>query len=281
MGTPQRKLLPMKPTGMPLDPPALFAACVTLLEEELPWGELGKLYCHEGGEDFFAPAQVDAMREAALKITADLAAALEEMEAPAEGTTAPGASLYVGAAVAELVPALCECLILGRQVRLVNLPGPEVTLINAALGRVEKQLEKEGAWGTTARLPRLAIDTHAVDKLRFDHLWIASVLTDPQAFPALHDELYDLLPRKGKEPVEDEKTPTGKGNLHAERKQARDLLRKFVSRVDAPGVLTTSDEEIELLRIAFEERGLTLKAQRPARLSAIVGDPIRSYRINN
>ena len=271
----------MNPTGTPLDPAALFAACLTLMEEELPWEELGKLYCHEGGETFFEPAQVEAMREAALKITADLAAALEEMEAPAGGSPAPGSSLYVGAAVAELVPAFCESLILGRQVRLVNLPGPEVSLINAALGRVEKRLEADGALGTGPKLPRLEVDTHATDKLRFDHLWISSVLTDPQAFPALHDELYDLLPRKGKEPVEDEKTPTGKGNLHAERKQARDLLRKFVSRVDAPGVLTTSDEEIELLRVAFEERGLSLKALRPARLSAIVGDPIRSYRIKS
>ena len=108
---------------------------------------------------------------------------------------------------------------------------------------------------------------------------VRRVLSDPEAFPALHDELYDLLPRRGK-PPSDGKLPTGRGNLPAERKRARELVRRLVSRLRAPAILTTSDEEIGLLRAALEERGLRARGAARARLSAIVGDPLRSYRVD-
>ena len=260
--------------------PALhFARAVQAVEAELPWEELGARYCYEGGESFFEPDQVDAIREAGLKIAAEVAARLEEVgERRGQGSrTGPqGASLYAGAAVAELVPALCECLVLGRSVRLLNLPGPEPTLLNGALARAEASLNEALRTDEPLRLPRIETERSGIERAWFDHLWLTSVLTDPEAFPALHDSLYGLLPTSGARPFAD-KEPTRRGNLPAEEKRARELLRGLVVRVDPPAVVTTSDEELGLVRAAFEERGLRLSDPTPARLSAIVGDPLRSY----
>lgn len=275
------------------DPAVVFAEAVALVEEELPWAELGRLYCHEGGDAFFMPDQIDAIREAGLKIASEVAAAVEtatdarldaggSVSAPKPGTSgAPrraGTSLYFGAAVAELVPALCERFVLGREIRLLNLPGTEATLVNGALARAEQRLEAQRGEPLARLLPRIEVDLKALDEARFDHLWIVSVFTDPEAFPALHDDLYKLLPSK--KPMDPEgKEPTGRGNLPAERKRATQLLRKLLGRLELPGVVTTTDEEIPLVRAGLEARGLRVKSPHAARLSAIVGDPLRSYQV--
>ena len=265
------------------DPVTLFAAAVSFLEEELPWGQLGPLYCDGGGEDFFGSEAVEALREAGLKIASDLGQALEVLGEPGSaaagvaGRSGRGKSLYFGAAVAELIPAVCETILLGRSVRLINLPGPEPELINGALERAEQRLATLGS-NAGGLLPRIEINQRALERGRFDHLWVTSVFSDPEAFPALHDELYDLLPRKGSQPSAG-KVRTGRGNLPLERKRARELMRRLVARLVSPALVTTSEEELPLLESALAERGLAAAPSTRPRLSAIVGDPICSYAI--
>jgi len=229
----------------------LFAAALVELEAELDWGSLGRLYCSEGGEGFFPPEQVEAQRETGLLFAADLAAALEGVPV--------SASLYVGAAVAELIPALSEALVLGRRVVLMNLPGPEPRALNEALGRVEERLG--------ASLPRilegdLAALAPALDP-PFGHLWMTSVLSDPEAFPALHLCLYGRGDR-GRS-----------GRLETERERARALVGEILGLAAPRARLTTTDEELGIVREICAARDLRLVVPRTARLSAIVGDAVR------
>lgn len=231
--------------------PILFA-----LEEELRWEELGASYCEAGGEVFFVPEQREAIRDAGLLFASDVASALGELDSVDEP-----ASLYVGAAVAELVPALFESVVLGRRVVLHNLPGDELDELNRALASVGKRFQLE--------LPRLTSEPLEELQGPFQHVWMTSVLSDPDHFPALHNKVYE---RTGARAV------LG-GDLGIETQIARHLMRTLVAMLRSPGLFTTSDEEAPFLTKATKRRGL--KATRPeeARLSAIVGDPIRVWRL--
>ncbi len=233
-----------------------FAAVLVEFDRELDWPRLGELYCHEGGEEFFPPAQVAAQREAGLSLAAELARALETLPVSSEGR-----SLYVGAALAELAPALFEAVVPRREVLLHNLPGPEPDEINRALAAVE---------GTVGEaLPRIRANGLEVVEGTFDHAWLTSVLTDPGHFPALHDRLYE---RRGED-------ATGRGDPDLEAGRARELVRSIVERLRPPALFTTTDEELGFVREACEVRGWRLEVPETARLSAIVGDPVRHCRV--
>lgn len=221
-----------------------FGAALVALHEELDWPLLERLYCWDEGDGFFDAEAREALIEAGLLVASGLAERLAELSAGG-----PARSLYVGAAVAELAPMLCEALVLGREVRVVNLPGPEVDELNRAF--------------TAVGVP-LTIETAPVDA-PVDHLWVVSVLTDPEAFPALHDVLYG---REGD-------LATGRGDEAAERERARELVRGWVAHVRAPAVLSTTDEELPFFEAECARRGARLVVPETARLSPIVGDAIR------
>jgi hypothetical protein len=229
-----------------------FAAVIVELERELDWARLGELYCHEGGAGFFPPAQIEAQREAGLQLGSGLLEALEGLQEPS-----PGRSLYVGAALAELIPALAELLIARREVVLVNLPVAETSEIDRALAAVEARLDLS--------LPR--IHTGGLEAISgpFDHAWITSVLTDPDCFPALHDRLYG---RRGAD-------ATGRGDAKRETGDARRLMEGMVALLEPPALLTTTDEERDFAVSACARRGWRLTAPRRAVLSTIVGDALR------
>jgi hypothetical protein len=232
----------------------LFGAALVELEAELDWTALGELYCHAGGASFFPPEQVRAIREAGLLFAGDVGNALATL--PPGG---PGRSLYVGAAVAELIPALSEALVLEREVVLQNLPGPEPDELNRALHAVGERLGR--------RLPAITTgDVTDVARGGFDHVWMTSVLTDPDAFPALHDHLYR---RSGE-------LATGRGRVRGERGRATALLAALTRRLANPALWTTTDEEQGFVREALAALELELTAPPSARLSAIVGDPVRT-----
>lgn len=234
--------------------PDRFAAALLEVEAGLDWEALGRAYCSEGGDDFFAESDRDAIRDTGMKLADDLAARLDAL-----GKAGPRRSVYVGAALAELVPMLCETLVLGREVLAFSLDGDEVRLLDAALARASQRLG--------VALPR--IETSALGSRvppPCDHLWIVSVLTDPDAFPALHDELYD---RHGTD------LATARGELASESQRARTLLAAALAPVVTPAVLTTTDEELDLVAEACRARGFVLTVPDFARLSAIVGDPVR------
>ncbi|MEZ6019927.1 MAG: hypothetical protein R3F17_07455 [Planctomycetota bacterium] len=98
---------------------------------------------------------------------------------------------------------LFEQILLGRPVRGATLPGAEADALTQALAAAHQEL------GVT--MPQ--IDTRPLARIgmpAINHLWFASVITDPDHFPALHDELYG---RKGH-------ALAGRGNLTKERRRA-------------------------------------------------------------
>lgn len=240
--------------------PELLAAALGELDQRLDWPALGCLYCSEGGEDFFDEESREAIFDTALRLVGDVAGTLED----AGGTT--GRSLYVGAGVAELPLILAESLVLGRRVVCAGPPTQERAALDAALAETEQELgvrlPRYGREPVPER-PRASIGT-------FDHLWLVSVLNDPEAFPALHDRLYG---RAGGE------LATGRGDLVKERRAAERLVVRLAEALELPAVLTTTDEELPVLLAALEGTGQELHVPERARLSGIVGDPVRCCRL--
>lgn len=196
-----------------------LAAAWAELEAELDWPQLGACYCEGDARDFFDTERRAQVLDTGLALADDVVARLS--------LGGPGRSLYVGAAVAELPLLLVERLVLGRELRWHLLPGRERDELARALTRVGERLGLD--------LPRP--DPRPLERAApapCDHLWMVSVLTDPDVFPALHDELYE---RAG--------TPqaTGRGDLLVERAAAHALLDALLAHA-APGALlsTTTDE---------------------------------------
>lgn len=232
----------------------LFGAAWGELVEELDWERLGRTYCEGDGSTFFDEEKVEGVLETGLGLVDELVNAL-----PPKGS---GRSLYLGAAVAELPLILAEKLVLGRAVLWLNLAGDEVDELTRALHVVGAKL------GLDLPLPSTQPLSNYADA-SCDHLWMASVLTDPDVFPALHDELYG---RAG--------TPmgTGRGDLESERGRAEALSRELLAKAAETGVISTTDEELTLLRKLAREAGLDLRVPRDGIESAIVGDVVRFVR---
>jgi hypothetical protein len=230
---------------------ARFAAALVEVEQELDWELLGRHYCDEGGEDFFGPEQREAQREAALRFAADLGDRLQGQR--------KGRSLYVGAGLAELAPILCDALVLRREVAIVALPGPEPKELNRALAAAETRLG--------FALPRWSVKPLAkLDREGFDHLWLVSVLTDPEAFPALSKHLYGTG------------HPPGQA-LNRDRRAAEELLGEALWRLAPPAQIEVSEEELPLLAEQCAARRLRLEVAEVGRLSPIVGDVVRHGRV--
>jgi hypothetical protein len=232
-----------------------FGAVLAALEDELDWELLGRTYCTGDGSTFFDEELRARVLEVGLRFADDLGARLRR--------GAPGRSLYLGAAVAELAPILAEHLVLDRTVHWLNVDDVELRELARALGRVGARL------GLVLPLPR-ADPVSSVEPASCDHLWLVSVLTDPDAFPALHDALYG---RAGTDQA------TGRGALDLERERARDLARDFLRRGARNCAVSTTDEELLILRPVAAELGLAFDVPEVSRVSAIVGDRVRLARL--
>ncbi|MBL4770055.1 MAG: hypothetical protein JKY61_02645 [Planctomycetes bacterium] len=227
-----------------------FAAILQDTYARIDWHKLGSEYCFEGGENFFTDEAVEAIQDAGLHIASDMEAKLANFESPN--------SLYVGPGVAELVMMLFETLVLGRKVSAVTLPGVEPDEIN----RVWTGLSKE----YKVTLPKFVTQPllHS-QETTCSHLWFASVVTDPDSFPALHDRLYKR---------QDTHHAIGGGNLTKETERAEKLVITALSWVHIPSLITTSQEELELFHQAIDGRGLRFTVPSQGRLSPIVGDSL-------
>jgi hypothetical protein len=93
-----------------------------------------------------------------------------------------------------------------------------------------------------------------------------SVLTDPGTFPALHDRLYG---RAGTD------LATGRGDPAGEAARAGALLDEALARLADTALVSTTDEELPLVEVAARRAGIALAPAAHARLSPIVGDPVR------
>ncbi len=230
--------------------PEEFAVALGTLEQELDWSLLGRLQCSEGGDDFFSTEQIVANREAGLLIAGELG---EHLMGAVGG---PGRSLYVGAAVGELVPILMEALVLGRELVIVNQDNEESRELNRGFAAVE---------ASGIGMPRIQWDGLDAISGEFDHGWMVSVLNDPEAFPALHDELYG---RSGE-------LATGKGVLAEDVAAATQLAQSLLAKLSTRALLSTTDEELPIWRPLFSKERWLVKPAESALLTAVVGDPLR------
>ena len=229
---------------------ARFGELLARLDDEIAWDVCAGVYCDGDASGFFDQERREAVLDAGLKLGADVAEALAGR---------PGRSLYIGAAVAELAPILMEAVVLGREVHWVTLRSPESSELSRALEAVDPALPRPmtGRW-------------RGVDLAPCDHVWMTSVLTDPEAFPALHDRLYG---RQGtSEAVKG-------GHPKAERARARELIEEALAAAGPRTLLTTTDEELELWGPAIQAAGGRLTVAETGRLSGLVGDVVRTGRL--
>lgn len=209
----------------------------------LDYERLGPIYCDEGGDEFWA-----AKRGLCRRLGITLANAL------APRLTPGGTSLYVGAGVAEIPPIAMECLDLGRRVVACNLRRQEVLVLNRACAGLPIRFHHRDAGSV---------------KDRVDHLWLVSVLNDPERFPELSALSYGRA-----NPV----TFDARKFLHQQRTVAT-LVERCLSRLLVPGLVTTTVEEAVWIAEWCHRKGIPYRIDRRTFASPTVGDPICPVRI--
>ncbi len=209
----------------------------------LDYGRLAPIYCDEGGDEFWA-----AKRGLCQRLGMKLARALLPRLAP------DGASLYVGAGVAEIPLVAMECLDLGRRVVACNLRKKEVLVLNRACAGLPIRFQHRDAGSV---------------KERVDHLWLVSVLNDPERFPELSTLSYGRA-----NPV----TFDARKFLPQQRTVAT-LVDRCLSRLTVPGLVTTTVEEAVWVAEWCHRKGIRYRIDRRTFASPTVGDPICLVRI--
>jgi hypothetical protein len=210
----------------------------------LDYAGLGPIYCDEGGDAFWKDR-----RGPCQKMGIAIAKALQG-RLPHQGR-----SLYVGAGVPEIPVLLMERLELHRTVCPYNLRKGEVDILNQAGG-------KNGipfCFGSA--------DSATGD---FDHLWIVSVLNDPEEFPNL-----SVLFSYG---VADPMAFDTSAFVH-ERETGIRLFANCMAKLNKPGWLTTSVEEMPWVDHWCRAHGISYHVDDRTYPTALVGDPVCFIRI--
>ena len=211
---------------------------VTEVYDRLDYGALGPVYCYEGGDEFWR-----AKRSPCVRLGSRVAVLLKKK------LKRNGRSLYVGAGVAELPPLIMETVELSRTTEPHNLRKAEVIALNRACRAIP-------------------LTFHAVDaakaKGRFDHLWMVSVLNDPERFP----NLSPLSSGQGNpltlDPVQFDK----------ERRIVRALVARCMGKLARPGLVTTTTEEVIWIAEWCHQHGVAYRVGKRYYQTALVGDPI-------
>ena len=205
---------------------------------QLDYGALGPVYCYEGGDEFWR-----AKRGPCIRLGIQVAVLLKKK------LKRNGRSLYIGAGVAELPPLVMETVELGRAVEPHNLRKAEVTALNHACRGIP-------------------ITFHAVDaakaKGRFDHLWVVSVLNDPERFPNLSPLSYGQGNPLTLNPMQFDK----------ERRIVRALVARCMEKLERPGLVTTTTEEVIWIAEWCHQHGAVYRVGKRYYQTALVGDPI-------
>ena len=206
--------------------------------DRLDYRKLGPVYCYEGGDEFW-----QAKRKPCEKLGLNLAKTL--LRKLPQG----GRSLYVGAGVAELPCLLAEAVELQRHVEPYNLRRSEVAALNQACR------------GTPVTFrARTAVDARGT----FDHLWIVSVLNDPERFPDLSPLSYGnanpvtFIPKK----------------FEQQRRIVRAIVDRCMPKLSLPGLVTTSTEEVVWIADWCHRHEIPYQVERRQYPTALVGDPI-------
>lgn len=222
---------------------ASTAKVVSGIFDRLDHRKLGLIYCDEGGEEFWR-ARRGPCQELGLKLAEVLLNRLNPK----------GRSLYVGAGVAEIPVLVMETLELGRIVSAFNLRADEMTVLNQAC--------------TAIPFHFLAGDAGTVRK-QFDHLWMVSVLNDPERFPELSALSYGRA-----NPVTFNPTTFAR-----ERRTVAALVESCLKKLARPGLVTTSIEEIPWFTGWCQRRKVSCVVEDEDYPTAIVEDPICLIRI--
>lgn len=211
---------------------------IRLIFDRLDYEKLGRVYCYEGGNEFWR-----AKRKPCERLGSQVAQAL--LRKLPRG----GRSLYVGAGVAELPPLLAEALELGRTVEPFNLRRSEVSVLNRACRGTSVEFSARDA---------------SLAQGRFDHLWIVSVLNDPERFPDLSPLSYGNL-----DPV-----TFNPKRFERQRWIARSIVDRCMPKLSLPGWVTTSTEEVVWIADWCHRRNIPYRVERKQYPTALVGDPI-------
>jgi hypothetical protein len=211
---------------------------LTEVYSRLDYDALGPVYCYEGGDEFWR-----AKRGLCNRLGSQVAVVLRQK------LERGGRSLYVGAGVAELPALMMETVELGRTVQPHNLRRAEVAALNRACHSIP--------------LTFYATDA-ASAKGRFDHLWMVSVLNDPERFPHLSPLSY------------------GRGNLLTldplrfaqERRIVRTLVARCMGKLMRPGLVTTTTEEVLWIAEWCHRHRVPYLVGKRYYPTALVGDPI-------
>jgi hypothetical protein len=206
--------------------------------DRLDYKRLEPVYCYEGGNEFWR-----AKRKPCERLGISLSQAL--LKRLPQG----GRSLYVGAGVAELPVLLAEAIELQRQVEPYNLRRSEVTALNRACRNLPVRFHSQDA---------------ATAKGRFDHLWIVSVLNDPERFPDLSPLSYGNANPVTFHPIRFER----------QRRIVRSIVNRCMPKLDLPGLVTTSTEEVVWIADWCHRHEIPYRVERKQYPTALVGDPI-------
>lgn len=210
---------------------------------DLDYKTLGPVYCYEGGAEFWQAKRTPCERLGS-RIARALSARLDRH----------GRSLYVGAGVTELPSLLMETLDLQRAVEPYNLRRTEVAAINRACRSLPVRFHSRDA---------------ATAKGRFDHLWIVSVLNDPERFPHLAPLAYGTA-----DPVTFDPR-----RFEQQRRIVRSIVDRVMPKLSLPGLVTTSTEEVVWIADWCHRKKIPYLVGREQFPTALVGDPVCFMRI--
>lgn len=216
---------------------------ITEVFNQLEYKRLEAIYCYEGGDEFWR-----RKREPCRRLGTKPAEAIVKKLPPG------GRSLYVGAGVTELPALLAEALELRRNIEPYNLRRSEVTVLNQACRGLPVRFRPFDA---------------SMAQGRFDHIWIVSVLNDPERFPYLAPLSYGRADPVTFDPVQFQK----------ERRMVQSIVDRCMPKLDLPGLVTTSTEEVVWIADWCHRHSIPYRVERRQYPTALVGDPICFVRI--
>jgi hypothetical protein len=103
----------------------------------------------------------------------------------------------------------------------------------------------------------------------FDHLWIVSVLNDPERFPHLSQLSYGQA-----DPV-----TFNAVRFQKERRIVQSIVDRSMPKLSLPGLVTTTTEEVVWIAEWCHRKKIPYLVEREQYPTALVGDPICFMRI--
>jgi len=211
--------------------------------DHLDYKRLESIYCYEGGDEFWRAKQKPC-RRLGIKVA----------EALTKKLPYGGRSLYVGAGVTELPALLAEVIELQRQVEPYNLRRSEVAVLNRACRSPSIRFRAQDASSAAGH---------------FDHLWMVSVLNDPERFPHLAPLSYGTADPVTFDPRQFEQ----------QRRVVRSIVDRVMPKLNLPGLVTTSTEEVVWIADWCHRKNIPYLVEREQFPTALVGDPVCFMRI--